>query len=128
MSTRVQTHTARRRPRGNNNNNNNNNNNPPNPQQDDISTTPVMPGAGQTLGLAPLTTRTTTVTIEEPTDRQLYLVLRRPQERIERNRRILEGNLEVHWDDSVVDNEGMGKKSSKKCCVFRKPKEFRPVK
>ncbi|KAJ3190295.1 Type 1 phosphatases regulator ypi1 [Gaertneriomyces sp. JEL0708] len=27
----------------------------------------------------------------------------------------------VQWDDSVVDNEGLGKKSSKVCCIYRKP-------
>ncbi|KAI8824130.1 phosphatase inhibitor-domain-containing protein [Fimicolochytrium jonesii] len=34
------------------------------------------------------------------------------------------GNLtdrKVQWDDDVVDNEGLGKKSSKVCCIFRKP-------
>ncbi|TPX56295.1 hypothetical protein PhCBS80983_g04626 [Powellomyces hirtus] len=34
------------------------------------------------------------------------------------------GNLDdrrVQWDDGVVDNEGMGKKTSKVCCIFRKP-------
>ncbi|KAF2863967.1 hypothetical protein K470DRAFT_209277 [Piedraia hortae CBS 480.64] len=29
----------------------------------------------------------------------------------------------VRWDDSVVDNEGMGKKSSKVCCIYHKPHE-----
>ncbi|KAF3766337.1 hypothetical protein M406DRAFT_322333 [Cryphonectria parasitica EP155] len=27
----------------------------------------------------------------------------------------------VQWDESVVDNEGMGKKSSKVCCIYHAP-------
>merc|ERR1711966_158160 len=30
----------------------------------------------------------------------------------------------VSWDQSVVDNEGLGKKSSKRCCIFHKQKAF----
>lgn len=30
----------------------------------------------------------------------------------------------VVWDDSVVDNEHMGKKKSKICCIYHKPKAF----
>ncbi|KAK5127410.1 hypothetical protein LTR85_006749 [Meristemomyces frigidus] len=29
----------------------------------------------------------------------------------------------VRWAQDVVDNEGMGKKSSKVCCIYHKPKE-----
>ena len=29
----------------------------------------------------------------------------------------------IHWDESVVDNEGMGKKSSKVCCIYHRPRE-----
>jgi len=29
----------------------------------------------------------------------------------------------VQWAEDVVDNEGMGKKSSKVCCIYHKPKE-----
>ncbi|KAF2461638.1 phosphatase inhibitor-domain-containing protein [Lineolata rhizophorae] len=27
----------------------------------------------------------------------------------------------IHWADDVIDNEGMGKKSSKVCCIYHKP-------
>ncbi|KAI9101769.1 phosphatase inhibitor-domain-containing protein [Phlyctochytrium arcticum] len=27
----------------------------------------------------------------------------------------------VQWDEKVIDNEGLGKKSSKVCCIYRKP-------
>jgi len=30
----------------------------------------------------------------------------------------------VTWDESVVDNEGMGRKSSKRCCIFHKQRAF----
>jgi protein phosphatase 1 regulatory subunit 11 len=30
----------------------------------------------------------------------------------------------VRWDENVEDNEGMGRKSSKRCCIFHKQREF----
>ena len=30
----------------------------------------------------------------------------------------------VVWDEDVVDNEGCGKKSSKICCIYNKPRAF----
>jgi protein phosphatase 1 regulatory subunit 11 len=30
----------------------------------------------------------------------------------------------VRWDESVVDNEGTGRKSSKRCCIFHKQRAF----
>ncbi|KAF2086081.1 hypothetical protein K490DRAFT_58072 [Saccharata proteae CBS 121410] len=30
----------------------------------------------------------------------------------------------IQWADDVVDNEGMGKKSSKVCCIYHKAREF----
>lgn len=30
----------------------------------------------------------------------------------------------VRWSDDVVDNENMGKKKSKKCCIYHKPRTF----
>ncbi|KAJ7614034.1 phosphatase inhibitor-domain-containing protein [Roridomyces roridus] len=30
----------------------------------------------------------------------------------------------VAWDEGVVDNEGCGRKSSKICCIYHKPKRF----
>lgn len=29
-----------------------------------------------------------------------------------------------HRDETVIDNEGMGRKSSKRCCIFHKPRAF----
>jgi len=31
---------------------------------------------------------------------------------------------EVHWAQDTVDNEGLGKKKSKCCCIYEKPKTF----
>ncbi|CAG8551710.1 731_t:CDS:2 [Funneliformis caledonium] len=33
-------------------------------------------------------------------------------------------NRKVKWDDGVVDNEGLGKKKSKICCIYHKPRAF----
>lgn len=30
----------------------------------------------------------------------------------------------IQWAEDVVDNEGMGKKSSKVCCIYHKQREF----
>ncbi|KZT53522.1 hypothetical protein CALCODRAFT_501038 [Calocera cornea HHB12733] len=30
----------------------------------------------------------------------------------------------VVWSDDVIDNEGLGRKKSKICCIYHKPKEF----
>jgi protein phosphatase 1 regulatory subunit 11 len=30
----------------------------------------------------------------------------------------------VRWDETVIDNEGMSRKSSKRCCIFHKQREF----
>ncbi|CCU83121.1 unnamed protein product [Blumeria hordei] len=30
----------------------------------------------------------------------------------------------IRWDESVVNNEGMGKKSSKVCCIYHAPRQF----
>lgn len=33
-------------------------------------------------------------------------------------------NASVQWSDDVIDNEHMGKKKSKKCCIYHKPRKF----
>ncbi|KAG2351873.1 phosphatase inhibitor-domain-containing protein, partial [Suillus spraguei] len=30
----------------------------------------------------------------------------------------------VAWDEDVIDNEGCGKKKSKICCIYHKPRRF----
>ena len=36
----------------------------------------------------------------------------------------LEPRKEVQWEEEVVDNEGMGRKKSKRCCIYHKPRKF----
>ncbi|CAG8525484.1 9901_t:CDS:2 [Ambispora gerdemannii] len=33
-------------------------------------------------------------------------------------------NRNVQWEDDVVDNEKLGKKKSKVCCIYHKPRAF----
>lgn len=35
-----------------------------------------------------------------------------------------ERKAKVAWDEDVVDNEGCGKKKSKICCIYHKPRRF----
>merc|ERR1740124_2037978 len=30
----------------------------------------------------------------------------------------------VQWDENVINNEGLGRKSSKRCCIFHKQRAF----
>lgn len=30
----------------------------------------------------------------------------------------------VRWDENTIDNEGLGRKSSKRCCIFHKQRAF----
>lgn len=70
---------------------------------------------GTATAMATTTTTTTTLIQEQPdssndTAEVLQLTLRaRPT---------------VRWDEDVVDNEGMGRKSSKRCCIFHKQRDF----
>ena len=36
----------------------------------------------------------------------------------------LQPRSHVTWDDDVVNNEGLGRKSSKRCCIWHKQREF----
>ncbi|CAG8471332.1 12676_t:CDS:2 [Racocetra persica] len=36
----------------------------------------------------------------------------------------LPSGRKVKWDENVVDNEGMGKKKSKICCIYHRPRSF----
>ena len=37
---------------------------------------------------------------------------------------VIRPGLQVVWDPAVVDNEHLGRKSSKVCCIYRKPRTF----
>lgn len=36
----------------------------------------------------------------------------------------LRPRVSVHWTDDTVDNEHLGRKSSKKCCIYHAPRQF----
>lgn len=73
----------------------------------------------------PSVTTTQTVTQTNGNNPNLFtIILQRSDETILRNQQIRDNSLHVTWDESVIDNEFMNKKSSKKCCIFRKPKNF----
>jgi len=69
---------------------------------------PEPAGPGGSSGTTTVTTTTTTTTTAEP---RLILRLRAPPR-------------SVAWDASVVDNEHMNKRKSKKCCIFHKQRPF----
>ncbi|XP_020602698.1 protein phosphatase 1 regulatory subunit 11-like [Orbicella faveolata] len=50
---------------------------------------------------------------ESPSQQRLVLKLKKPKT-----------EKKVQWDESAVDNEFMGKKTSKCCCIYSKPKMF----
>lgn len=67
------------------------------------------------------TTTTTTTTTEEPTQSNANGAsehLDTATIRLKKRRK------KVAWRSDTVDNEGMGKKSSKCCCIYRKPHQF----
>lgn len=62
------------------------------------------------------TSKTVTVAEEattSPTQQRLVLKLKKPKT-----------DKKVQWDESAVDNEFMGKKTSKCCCIYSKPRIF----
>ncbi|XP_022089072.1 protein phosphatase 1 regulatory subunit 11-like [Acanthaster planci] len=62
------------------------------------------------------TLRTPTVTstrTETPRSPSVTLKLRKPK-----------SHKKVNWKNGVIDNEHMGKKKSKCCCIYEKPRMF----
>ncbi|KAF1760755.1 hypothetical protein GCK72_009005 [Caenorhabditis remanei] len=62
-------------------------------------------------------TTTTTVTVPPPQEENLVLHLSAPQPSTSERRHVV-------WATETVDNEGMGKKKSKCCCIYKKPKNW----
>lgn len=60
-----------------------------------------------------LLTETSPTASPPPSAPQLTVKLRKAKARLEKK---------VSWTEDTVDNEGMGKKKSKCCCVYQKPK------
>uniref|UniRef100_A0A8R1HQC8 E3 ubiquitin-protein ligase PPP1R11 n=1 Tax=Caenorhabditis japonica TaxID=281687 RepID=A0A8R1HQC8_CAEJA len=65
---------------------------------------------------AAATTTTTTTVTETVPDERLVLHLGTQPATSERRH--------VVWATETVDNEGMGKKKSKCCCIYKKPKNW----
>jgi len=77
----------------------------------------------------------TTTQGRAPTDGSRTITLRDSQPRPEDDGDLVVGALRlrgeprrtrqrVAWDEDVIDNEGCGKKKSKICCIYHKPRRF----
>ncbi|KAF3201454.1 hypothetical protein TWF106_001559 [Orbilia oligospora] len=67
-------------------------------------------------------TSSTTVTTEQaPTE---PVVLAGSPNGVLRLRGAHAGRRRVTWTEEVVDNEGLGRKKTKICCIYNKPREF----
>lgn len=66
----------------------------------------------QVASSSTVTMTTTTTTTTGSTDNNTILQL------------TLASRPSVRWDESTIDNEGMGRKSSKRCCIFHKQRKF----
>ncbi|XP_032127744.1 E3 ubiquitin-protein ligase PPP1R11 isoform X1 [Sapajus apella] len=64
-------------------------------------------------GLSETVTETTVTVTTEPENRSLTIKLRKrkPEKKVE-------------WTSDTVDNEHMGRRSSKCCCIYEKPRAF----
>jgi len=70
---------------------------------------------------APSHTRTLTTTITED-DNNISSSESRPADST--TIRLKKKKKKVVWRQGTVDNEGMGKKTSKCCCIYQKPHKF----
>jgi protein phosphatase 1 regulatory subunit 11 len=80
--------------------------------QDTSQTTPAVAMAAPSTGTATVTVTETAASTASTAiaDQVLRLTLAsRPS---------------VRWDENVEDNEGLGRKSSKRCCIFHKQRAF----
>merc|ERR1712087_711898 len=66
-------------------------------------------------------TQTTTATSTSPPENSIRIELNIRPENVEATANTTPGRG-VRWTEDTVDNEHMNKKSSKKCCIFHKPK------
>ena len=68
------------------------------------------------------TTTTTTTTITEDEENKKKAAEEEKQVRLKLQKR--DSKKSVNWTEDTIDNENMGKKKSKCCCVYVKPKAF----
>ena len=84
----------------------------------DSTSMPLISMGGRTAAVQPAAATTTMTLTEVPTD------YRTAGGSAEILRLTLRARPTVRWDENVEDNEGMGRKSSKRCCIFHKQREF----
>ncbi|XP_020038431.2 E3 ubiquitin-protein ligase PPP1R11 [Castor canadensis] len=74
---------------------------------------PALAMAEAGAGLSETVTETTVTVTTEPENRSLTIKLRKrkPEKKVE-------------WTSDTVDNEHMGRRSSKCCCIYEKPRAF----
>ncbi len=73
-------------------------------------------GGGASSGAATMATSTMVITQQSETN---INNLEAPILRLS-----LRPRSNVTWDENVINNEGMGRKSSKRCCIFHRQREF----
>lgn len=73
--------------------------------------------------LAATASATTTTTVEEPSQSNT-VINGHPENLATATIRLKKRRKKVAWRSDTVDNEGLGKKSSKCCCIYRKPHQF----
>ena len=73
-------------------------------------------------GARPKTTTTTTTTTEEETKKDDKDVKKEADVKIKLQKR--DSKKSVNWTEETVDNENLGRKKSKCCCIYVKPKAF----
>jgi len=73
------------------------------------------------IPMAATTTTTTTVTVTATAPSVLTLKLKRQEKA---SPAPAPEGCAVTWEEGTVDNEHLGKKSSKACCIFHKPRSF----
>ncbi len=84
----------------------------------DAPSMPLVAIGGRTMSAQPAAATATLTLTEEPTEQNTGTT------NGEVLRLTLRARPTVRWDENVEDNEGMGRKSSKRCCIFHKQREF----
>lgn len=79
----------------------------------------------QSTELESLSAQTATVTLTETsTSSVASMSQRQDQDEEVYSLSLTSQRPNVTWDTSTIDNEGLGRKSSKRCCIFHKPRDF----
>ena len=84
----------------------------------DTPSMPLIATGGRAMSAQSAAATTTLTLTEGPTEQNSGTT------NVEVLRLTLRARPTVRWDENVEDNEGMGRKSSKRCCIFHKQREF----